>query len=64
MGFLGKIVKGVLDVAMLPVEVVKDAATMGGALTDEKEPYTLKRAKKVVKDVDQAGEDAGDGDWL
>lgn len=64
MGFLGKLVKATLDVALVPVEVVKDAATLGGTLTDEKEPYTISRAKKVVEDLEEAGNDAGDGDWF
>lgn len=38
MGFFGKLVKGVIDTALIPVD--------------------------VVKDVEQAGEDAGDGDWI
>lgn len=63
MGFLGKLVKGVLDTALLPLDVAKDVVTMGGALTDEK-PATLQRAEKIVKDVEQAGEDAGDGEWF
>lgn len=64
MGFLGKLVKGVIDVALVPVDVVKDVVTMGGAMTGKQEPYTVTRAKKVIEDVEKAGEDAGDGDWL
>lgn len=64
MGFLGKLVKGVIDVALVPVAVVQDIATMGGALTDKSEPYTAKKLKDVVEDLEDAGKKAGDGDWL
>lgn len=64
MGFLGKLVKGVLDTALVPVAVTLDAVTLGGTLTDRKEPYTATKVKEVIKDVEQAGEDAGEGDWF
>lgn len=64
MGFLGKLVKATLDTALIPVAVVQDVVTMGGALTDKKEPYTVTKTKEVIEDVEEAGEDAGDGEWL
>lgn len=64
MGFLGSLVKATIDTVLVPVEIVKDVATMGGALTDEKEPYTLSRSKKVIEDVEQAGDKASEGDWF
>ena len=62
MGFFGKLVKAAVNVAITPIDIVKDIATMGGALDDEPEPHTVKRVKKVVKSVEEAGEDIGDGD--
>lgn len=62
MGFFGKLVKGVLDTAILPVEVVKDVVT--GDVIFEDETDTEKRVKKIKKDIEDAGEDAGKGDWL
>jgi hypothetical protein len=64
MGFLGKLVKAAVDVVLVPVDVVKDVATFGGLLTDQDKPYTLQRGDKVIKDLEHAGEDAGDGEWL
>ena len=64
MGFLGKLVKGVIDTALVPVAIVQDVATLGGALTDEKEPYTTKKLKEVKEDLEEAGEDACGGDWF
>lgn len=56
MGLFGKIIKTVIDVAGTPIDVVKDIATMGGALTDEDEPYTLQQLKKIGKDVEDIKE--------
>lgn len=64
MGFLGKLVKGALDVALLPVAVATDVVTGFGMATDEKEPFTVQRIKKVVEDIEEAGKEAGDGEWL
>lgn len=47
MGFFGKLTQGVIDVATTPIDVVKDIATLGGVLTDEDEPYTVKKIKKL-----------------
>lgn len=50
----GKLLKSALNVAVSPVDVLKDVATLGGALTDESEPYTVQRAKKAGKCLGQA----------
>lgn len=47
MGFFGKLTQGVIDVATTPIDVVKDIATLGGVLTDEDEPHTVKKIKKL-----------------
>jgi len=54
MGFFKKLTKGVIDTALLPVEVVKDVATLGGVSVDEDEPFTKKRLKKVLDDLEAA----------
>lgn len=46
--------KAVANVALTPVEVVKDIVTVGGLSTDEKEPYTIQRLKKAGKCLDKA----------
>jgi hypothetical protein len=53
MGFFGSLTKTVLDVVVLPVEIVKDVATLGGSLTDEKEPYTMQRLRQANKDMNK-----------
>ncbi len=54
MGFLGKLIKAGIDTVSLPVAIVKDVATMGGAITGEREPYTIKKLKDVGKDIEEA----------
>ena len=47
MTFFKKLFKSGIDAALLPLEMVKDVATVGGVITGQDEPYTVKRAKKV-----------------
>jgi hypothetical protein len=47
MGILGKIISITLDVVEIPVAIIKDAATMGGALTDEDKPYTAQKIEEI-----------------
>lgn len=54
MGFFSKLAKGVIDTALLPIEVVKDAVTLGGVSVDKDEPFTKKRVKKVIEDLEDA----------
>lgn len=49
---LGKAAVGL--VVETPIAVVADVVTMGGALTDKKEPYTKTALGKVVDNVEQA----------
>lgn len=64
MGFFGKLLDATVNVALTPIDIVKDIATCGGVLTDQDKPYTIQRGEKVIKKVEESGEDAGDGDWL
>ena len=57
MGFLGTLLKTAIHVATLPVDAVKDVATMGGILTDEDESYTVQKARKIKGDMDDLGDD-------
>lgn len=52
MGFFGSLTKLALDVIETPIAVVKDVATLGGTLTDKKEPYTLKKLKDIGDDYE------------
>ena len=46
-----KIFESIWDLAMLPIEVVKDIVTLGGTATEEDEPYTKQRLKKLDEDI-------------
>ena len=61
MGFLTQLTKTVLDVVTTPVDIAKDVVTMGGALTDDDEPVTFKKMKKIYKDVDDLPDSIEDG---
>ncbi|NIP56117.1 hypothetical protein GWN42_31255 [candidate division KSB1 bacterium] len=57
MSIFGSLLKTAYDVVTTPVEVVKDVATLGGALTDENESYTVKKLKQIQKDSDDIRKD-------
>ncbi|MBD9445773.1 MULTISPECIES: hypothetical protein [unclassified Rhizobium] len=46
-----RLIKAVVDVATLPVSVAVDVVTLGGALIDRSEPYTVSKAKRLAKDA-------------
>jgi hypothetical protein len=57
MGLLGTLLRTTIHVVTLPVDVVKDVATMGGVLTDEREPYAVKKARKIKEDAEDIEDD-------
>jgi hypothetical protein len=60
MGFFGKILQATALTIALPVNMVKDAITMGGALNDQDEPYTVQNVKEVGKKLADAYDELGD----
>ena len=52
----GKLLEATIKTALLPVAVVADIATLGGALTDKDKPYTLKQIEKIADDIDEIGD--------
>lgn len=51
-GMIGSLTKAVVGVAVeTPLSIAADIVTMGGALTDEDEPYTATAVKKVMENV-------------
>ena len=61
MGFLSQLVKTGLDVVTTPIDIVADVVTMGGALNDNDEPYTVKKLKKIMEDVEEFPDSVDDG---
>ena len=57
MSLFGKLTKTVLHTVSTPIDVIKDMATLGGAITDEEEPYTIKKAKKIIDDIEEVGDE-------
>lgn len=55
---LGKAAVGL--VVETPIAVVADAVTLGGVLTDKKEPYTKTALGKVVENVESATDPQAD----
>lgn len=52
MGIFGTLFQTTLDIAKLPVSLVKDAITMGGELTDSGESATIKNLEDIKEDLD------------
>ena len=48
------LVRAAIGVATLPVDVVADVATLGGALTDKRQPYTAKKCSSIMRNIDKA----------
>ena len=49
---LGKIFKTIVDIALTPIDVVKDVVTLGGIATDQRKPYTMQKVDKVIEDLE------------
>lgn len=60
MGFFSKLAKTAPDTALLPVEIVKDAATLGGLTTDKREPYTVTKLKHIGDDIEDVRDSLDD----
>ena len=54
MSFFDSILKAATAVVSVPVAVVSDVVTLGGALTDTKEPYTATAVSDFVKNLQDA----------
>lgn len=54
-GILGDLTKAVIGVVVeTPIAVCADALTLGGSITDKKEPYTVTALKGVMQNVENA----------
>ena len=50
-GFFESALKAAAAVVDIPVAIIADTVTLGGALTDREETYTGKAAGRLVKNV-------------
>jgi hypothetical protein len=49
------LLKGFGEIAKLPIDIVADVITLGGAMTDKDKPYTAKRCERIMKKLDEDG---------
>ena len=54
---LGKLFKAVVDIATLPVEIVKDVVTLGAEKAMEDEFFTERKINKIAEELDEITED-------
>ena len=52
MSFFGALVRTVVNTAMLPVAVVRDAVTLAGAIDNNGRPHTSDQLHKIKDDAD------------
>ena len=52
MGLFGKLLKTTIDVATTPFDIIKDVATLGGAITEE-ESALVKKARRLKNDIEE-----------
>jgi hypothetical protein len=52
MGLFGKLLSTALDIVETPIAIVKDVATLGGTLTDEKKSYTQQKLEELGDDYE------------
>jgi hypothetical protein len=53
-GMLESITKAALGAVTVPVGVVADVVTLGGALTDQDKPYTAQAVSDFVQNLEDA----------
>ena len=51
---IGNLLKAAVGIVTLPVDVIADVVTLGGALTDKPRPYTAEKASSIVRNLDKA----------
>lgn len=52
MKLFGQLIRTVVNVAVLPVAVVKDVVTLGGLLTDDR-PATVKQIETIKREAEE-----------
>lgn len=51
---ISNLTKAAVSVATLPIDVAADLVTLGGAITEKDEPYTVEKAKNAMRCIDEA----------
>jgi hypothetical protein len=53
-GILGSLTKAAVGVVTLPLDVVADVVTLGGAMTDRPVPYTAEKVSGIMENIADA----------
>ncbi len=53
-GMFESLTKAAVGIVTMPIAVVADVVTLGGALTDQKTPYSAQQAEKILDNLDDA----------
>ena len=48
--------KAAVGIVTLPIPIIADVVTLGGALTDQNEPYTGTALEGILKNIEKASE--------
>lgn len=60
MSIFGKLLKTAVDVATSPIDVVKDIATMGGAVNGRRQTYIGEKLEQLGEDLEEIREELDD----
>lgn len=52
MSLFGRIIRTTVNVATLPVAIVKDVYTFGGIATDQRECYTAQKLEQIKEEAE------------
>ncbi len=53
-GIFEDLAKVAVGVVKTPITVVADVITLGGSLTDKRQPYTMDNIKEIVENLEHA----------
>lgn len=53
MKLFGQLVRTAVNATLLPLDVVKDLATLGGIITEQPKSYTEQRLEKLAEEAEE-----------
>lgn len=59
-GALKKTIRATVNTALMPIDIVSDTITLGGASTESGESAVVRRGKKVYRDLSDAVDECGE----
>lgn len=52
MSLFGALIKTTVNIATLPIDIIKDVVTLGGVITEQDKPYTLQKLDTIKEDIE------------